>query len=312
MRKERKRMKRIISVGIALMLAAGLAGCGSSIKSEESDGTSSFEGEFIISAKEAQSKIGEDGVLFVDARGADLAAKGTVEGAVVTDWQSLSTCQEGNAGDEGWGLIPEPEELTRRLQALGIEKDKEIIILGQPEDGWGEDGRVLWELREAGCQDLKIVDGGITAMKDIGVEMTDPVEPTPSDMVVESLDESHNIMTEELQADYDDYKIVDVRTEKEYDGAVLYDEAQGGHLPGATLISYVDLFEADGTLKDNETITAMFEEQGIEKDDKVVTYCTGGIRSAYVQLILEMCGYEYTYNYGQSFWRWAVVGEVEK
>ena len=149
-------------------------------------------------------------------------------------------------------------------------------------------------------------------MKDIGVEMTDPVEPTPSDMVVESLDESHNIMTEELQANYDDYKIVDVRTEKEYDGAVLYDEAQGGHLPGATLISYVDLFEADGTLKDNETITAMFEEQGIEKDDKVVTYCTGGIRSAYVQLILEMCGYEYTYNYGQSFWRWAVVGEVEK
>ena len=74
----------------------------------------------------------------------------------------------------------------------------------------------------------------------------------------------------------------------------------------------MDLFEADGTLKDNETITAMFEEQGIEKDDKVVTYCTGGIRSAYVQLILEMCGYEYTYNYGQSFWRWAVVGEVEK
>ena len=42
-----------------------------------------------------------------------------------------------------------------------------------------------------------------------------------------------------------------------------------------------------------------------------MTYCTGGIRSAYMQLVMEMCGFEDSYNYDQSFWRWAVVGEVE-
>ena len=169
------------------------------------------------------------------------------------------------------------------------------------------------ELREAGCENVKIVDGGITAMKDIGVDVKADIKaPEKSDIEVTELDQSHDIMTEELQKNYGEYTIVDTRTPKEYDGAVLYDEAQGGRLPGAVNIPYTELFQSDGTLKDNDAITKMFEEKGIKKDDKVVTYCTGGIRSAYVQLVLEMCGYEYTYNYGQSFWRWAVVGEVEK
>ena len=66
-----------------------------------------------------------------------------------------------------------------------------------------------------------------------------------------------------------------------------------------------------GYLKSNEELTKMFEDAGLSKDDEIVTYCTGGIRSAYTQLVMEMCGFEHTYNYDQSFWRWAVVGDVE-
>ena len=311
--KRRWRQAGAIAGVTVVMSALILGGCGKSTKTEKSDGSSDFSGEFIISAKEAEKQLNNEEVLFVDARGEDAARKGTIEGAVVTDWTNLSTCQEGKAGDEGWGLVPEPSDLTVRLQALGIDKEKEIIVLGEPENGWGEDGRVLWELREAGCENAKIVDGGITAMKDIGVDVKADIKaPEKSDIEVTELDQSHDIMTEELQKNYEEYTIVDTRTPKEYDGAVLYDEAQGGRLPGAVNIPYTELFQSDGTLKDNDAITKMFEEKGIKKDDKVVTYCTGGIRSAYVQLVLEMCGYEYTYNYGQSFWRWAVVGEVEK
>lgn len=303
----------VILLSLAVTVGMGMPGCGkSTTKSQKSDGTSAFKGTFVISAKEAKEKVNDDDVLFVDARGTKKANAGTVEGAVVTDWQSLSTCQEGSAGDEGWGLVPEPEELTNRLQELGIETDKEIIVLGQPEEGWGEEGRILWELREAGCKNVKMVDGGIAAMKDIGVKLKSGVsERKKSDIKVEKLDKSHDITTEELQENYEDYKIVDVRTTKEYEGAVLYDEAKGGHLPGAVNIQYVDIFREDGTLKDKETLTKLFDQSGLKKEDKVVTYCTGGIRSAYVQIVMEMCGYENTYNYCQSYWRWAVVGEVE-
>ena len=105
--------------------------------------------------------------------------------------------------------------------------------------------------------------------------------------------------------------MVDVRTDEEYEGAILYDESKGGHLPGAIHIRYTDLFDDAGYLKSNEELTKMFEDAGLSKDDEIVTYCTGGIRSAYTQLVMEMCGFEHTYNYDQSFWRWAVVGDVE-
>ena len=71
------------------------------------------------------------------------------------------------------------------------------------------------------------------------------------------------------------------------------------------------MFNSDDTLKSNAEIVSMLEAAGVSKDDKIVTYCTGGIRSAYTQMVLEMCGYENTWNYDQSYWRWCVVNEVE-
>ena len=43
---------------------------------------------------------------------------------------------------------------------------------------------------------------------------------------IDEIDYSHVMTTEELQKNYDEYKIVDVRTDEEYEGAILYDEAK--------------------------------------------------------------------------------------
>lgn len=310
----RKKTGKALVMSLVFMMLVSAAACGNKVKTEKADGTSDFTGEFLVSSEEAKEMIEQGNVLVIDGRDPNQEKGGTIEGAVNTDWNSLSTCAEGKAGDENWGLVPNAKEFEQKLQALGITKEQEILVLGQPEDGWGEDGRVLWMLREAGIHNIKMVDGGVSALKDIGVKLKKDawVLPEKSDMVINTLDKSHDITTEELQENYEDYKIVDVRIPKEYEGATLYGEAQGGRLPGAINIPYTELFQEDGTLKSNEEITLMYEENGIKKDDQVVTYCTGGIRSAYAQLVLEMCGYENTYNYCQSFWRWAVVGEVEK
>ena len=54
--------------------------------------------------------------------------------------------------------------------------------------------------------------------------------------------------------------------------------------------------------------TAHIELQRYE--DGILDVCATQ-QDAYVQLVLEMCGYENTWNYDQSYWRWCVVGEVE-
>ena len=305
------RIKRWIYTGL-LTACLLMSSCGK----EKNDGVISsegrFEGTYLITAEEAVEKIGDEDVQFLDARGSTKALLGTVKGAVVTRWKELSTCDTGKAGDAGWGLVPEADDLAARLGDLGLDKEKEIIVLGEPQDGWGEDGRILWELVQAGFENVKIVDGGIQAMKAAGAKMQlGGSTPEKTEVAIEELNTANNITTEELQENYDSFKIVDVRTIEEYEGAILHDEAQGGHLPGAVNVPFVDMFTAEGVLKSNDEISAMLEAYEIQKEDEIVVYCTGGIRSAYAQLVLEMCGYDNTRNYGQSFWRWAVVGEVE-
>lgn len=271
-----------------------------------------FHGEYIVTGEYAKDRIGAEDVLFIDARGWQKAVLGTLKGAIATTWQDLCTCQEGQAGDADWGKIPAPDDLEGRLGELGITKDKEIIVFADTLDGWGDDARLVWEFLAAGFEDVKMIDGGYAAAKAAGAETQLFASGSePGEVTVDSIDNTHVMTTEELQANYDEYTIVDVRTDEEYNGAILYNEVQGGHLPGAIHVRYTDLFQEDGTLKPNSELAEMFESAGVDKEDKVVTYCTGGIRSAYTQLVLEMCGYENTWNYDQSFWRWAVVGEVE-
>lgn len=271
-----------------------------------------FHGEYLVTGEYAKDKVGDENVVFVDARGWKQAALGTIKGAIATSWTDLSTCEEGEAGDENWGKIPEPDDLAERLGELGISKNKEIILIANTIDGWGDDARILWELLAAGYKDVKMIDGGYAAAKEAGAETQFLASgANPCEVKIDKIDDTHIMTTEELQKNYEQYKIVDVRTEEEYNGATPNGEAKGGHMPGAILIKYTDLFQEDGTLKPNKELEAMFEAAGLDKDDKIVTYCTGGIRSAYTQLILEMCGYENTWNYDQSYWRWCVVGEVE-
>lgn len=311
----KKRVKWLCSV--MLLVAVAVTGCGQK-KAEKQTGTATesqredaFEGKWVVSPEYAISRVGNEDTLFVDGRGEKQAILGTVKGAIATTWNDWCI-QEGKQGDEKWGCIPEPEDLAKILGGLGITKEKEIIVLGETLDGWGDDARLVWELLAAGYEDVKMVDGGLAAMKECGAPTQFIASrPKAADVTIDQIDYTHVMTTEKLQENYDEYKIVDVRTDEEYDGAILYNEAKGGHLPGAIHIRYTDLFKEDGYLKSNEDLTKMFEDAGLSKDDEIVTYCTGGIRSAYTQLVLEMCGFEKSYNYDQSFWRWAVVGDVE-
>lgn len=306
------------SLFLALILTVGLVGCGASgsttggQSSGDSDEISSepFKGEYIVDADYVKTHL--DDIILVDARGEEAAEKETIKGAIPIMWQYLATCEDGVSGDPNWGCILDTDRLSERLSEKGLAMDQEIVLFAAAQDGWGDDGRIAWELLAAGYDDVKMVDGGFAALKEAGIEtQKGGTTPEPADVTIESIDETHLINTDELKENYDEYKIVDVRADEEYNGETLYGEVKGGHLPGAIHIRYTDLFRKDGTLKSNEDIVQLFEDQGITKDDQIVTYCTAGIRSAYMQLILEMCGFENTKNYDESYYRWCAVEEVE-
>lgn len=302
-------MKKL-ALFLATVLIVGTVGCGAG-NTGGNDSKEAFEGKYVVSADYVKENL--DNIIVVDARGEDEAKKGTVKGAIATTWQYLATCEDGASGDENWGCILDVKRLSERLSELGLAKNQEIVLFSNAEKGWGEDGRIAWELIAAGYENVKIVDGGIKALKAADVEIQKGAStPKPVEVTVDAIDETHVINTKELKSIYEECKVVDVRADKEYNGKTLYGEANGGHLPGAIHIRYTDLFNSNSTLKSNEDLTKMFEDAGLTKDDHIVTYCTGGIRSAYMQLVMEMCGFENVENYDESFYRWCAVEELEK
>jgi thiosulfate/3-mercaptopyruvate sulfurtransferase len=316
-------MKKLALI-LALAMTLGLVGCGNSATKDTSGKsagstsagsaqteTAAFTGDYVVDAAYVKKNL--DNIVLVDARGDEAAAKETIKGAIPLMWQYLATCEDGKPGEKNWGCILDLKRLNKRLGEKGLDPNKEIVLFAAAQKGWGEDGRIAWELLAAGYKDVKIVNGGFDALKNAGLE-TAKGGATPKAVTVDvkSIDQTHDINTDELKENYSDYKVVDVRADEEYDGKTLYGEAKGGHLPDAIHIRFTDLFQDNGQLKSKEDITAMFEKAGLSKDDSIVTYCTAGIRSAYMQLILEMCGYQKVKNYDESYYRWCAVETVEK
>lgn len=282
-------------------------------KSVEKKEKENFKGNYIVDANYVKENLKNDKILFVDTRGKKAAKSGTLEGAVVISWQDIADVKDKKPGEEGWGHILSPEQLEKKLSEFGLDKEKEIVLISTANTGWGEDGRILWELKAAGYTKLKMVDGGFEALKKVGVNVNSEIsQVNKANVKVEKIDYKNSINTKDLTKDKAQYKIVDSREKDEYDGATKFGEAKGGHIPGAINIPYTSLYNKDGLLKSNAEIEKIFKEKGLEKGDKIVTYCTGGIRSAFMQLVMEMIGYDNVKNYEGSYYNWSAVNDVEK
>lgn len=266
---------------------------------------------YIVDNDWLKENLDNQELLILDARGEEAYNKEHISGAIAVSWQQFSN-MEGKPGDENWGTVLEEKELSEKLSEVGITDDKKIVVYSDTQKGWGDDARIVWMLRRAGMEKAVILDGGINYWKSQGNEVSkEAVQPKPSNVLVSSLDSKTNIKTEELSEKLGQVKIIDTRTKKEYNGATDYGEPRGGHIPGAINIDFMEFLSEDGTLKKPSEIKTILDDNGIKKDDEIVTYCTAGIRSAHMQIVLDMMGYNNAKNYDQSFNGWAGVEELE-
>ncbi len=312
-------MKKLLLILVAMLsLVLIVTGCSSDTKTSDKSNESTADAvefadtSYIVDANWLKENLGKENLLILDARGADTYAKGHIPGAIAVTWQNFADMSGAPGENPNWGTVLEPKALSEKLSAFGISKDKEIVVYTGTKGGWGEDGRIVWMLKRAGFDNVKMLDGGFEYWEANKYEVSkDIVEPTPATVEVTALDNSTNIDTEELASRIGDLVIIDVREKNEYEGAQNFGEARGGHLPGAINITFNRFLNSDGTLKTASEIKAILDENGIKKDDEIVTYCTAGIRSAHMQLVLTMMGYENVRNYDASFYAWSGNPDLE-
>ena len=275
-----------------------------------------FDFKKLVDAEYLLNNRTNNNVVVIDARGGMLEEGSLMyDKAIVVDWTDISLL--GEFGGEELGKLLSKENYQQIFSKLGITDESEVIVYGftMPEQGFGDEARVLYTFSYAGFNNVKIIDGGYKEVEKLGFNKN--YEPSSDRIdvsdVVRSVATQNDkaIYTDELllKIGNTDVQIIDTRLEVEYNGRVIYGENKAGHIPGAISLPFNSLVDSNGFLKSREALEKYVTDKGLDKNKLQVTYCTTGVRASYVAVILEELGFKVR-NYEPSFARYANVGEV--
>ena len=275
-----------------------------------------FDFKKLVDAEYLLNNRTNNNVVVIDARGGMLEEGSLMyDKAIVVDWTDISLL--GEFGGEELGKLLSKENYQQIFSQLGITDESEVLVYGftMPEQGFGDEARVLYTFSYAGFDNVKFIDGGYKQVEKLGFNKnyepsTDRIDV--SDVVrSEATQNDKAIYTDELlsRIGNTDVQIIDTRLEVEYNGRVIYGENKAGHVPGAISLPFNTLVDSNGFLKSREELEKYVADKGLDKNKLQITYCTTGVRASYVAVILEELGFKVR-NYEPSFARYANVGEV--
>ena len=275
-----------------------------------------FDFKKLVDAEYLLNNRTNNNIVVIDARGGMLEEGSLMyDKAIVVDWTDISLL--GEFGGEELGKLLSKKNYQQIFSKLGITDESEVLVYGftMPEQGFGDEARVLYTFSYAGFDNVKFIDGGFKQVEKLGfnkkyVPTTDRIDV--SDIVrSEATQNEKAIYTDELLSKIGntDVQIIDTRLEVEYNGRVIYGENKAGHIPGAISLPFNTLVDNNGFLKSREELEKYVADKGLDKNKLQVTYCTTGVRASYVAVILEELGFKVR-NYEPSFARYANIGEV--
>ncbi len=262
---------------------------------------------WIVETDEALTLITEPHSVIWDAR--EGAADIALEGAEAVTWQEFS---RQDAPYQGL-LLDDLDKLDAQIESRGVTSSRQVLVLDDPLAGWGEGGRLVWMLRTLGHEDahLIMVPAPIKKTIEDAVKARSPQAPPADESFDSKPGDDITATTAEIQdaLDAPDTVFIDVREEREYNGATPYGESRGGHLPGAIHIYFKDLLNERGELLPTPQLLEALAKEGVTPEQRIVAYCTGGIRSAWLVVVLKDLGFERVENYAGSMWEWAAQPE---
>jgi len=256
---------------------------------------------------EALRNLPPEDVILIDTRSSFRFFLGHIPGAVnLSDWQVFTRARDGVPGL----LIRDRRWIADTLRSLGIGYGKRLVVYGDPRELWRADGRFFWMFHYYGFKKVFLLEGGYDAWLKAGGTAE---RGTGRAVVPTSLVPADIHFDPAVAADRDwilrrlgspALALVDNRDHKEFAGATPYGSRRGGHIPGAIHIDWRTFFTDQGLLKSRAALLDLLEGYGIRRDQDIVVYCTGGVRSGMAFLVFRYLRFNVR-NYDGSWWDWS-------
>lgn len=200
-------------------------------------------------------------------------------------------------------MLPDAVKFSARVRRLGLGDGNRIIIYDQ--NRFFAAARVWWMLRVMGHQDVKVLDGGLSAWTGAGGAIEDLPTPPPerhftprvrSDLIAD-------LRSMEMAAGMGRVRIIDARPEGRFSGREPEPRADlpSGHIPGSVNVPGSELLTPSGHMKPESDLRGLFEDPTAP----TVTTCGSGVTAAITALALARLGNWDVAVYDGSWSEWA-------
>lgn len=262
-----------------------------------------------ISVHDLQKKLTDTNLVIIDVTDNATYKKGHINNAVLADVSDF------RKNVSSYKLIRSSHEIEKLARDLGINNDSEIVIYGH-----GNKKELLKESYLAlalivnGAKNISILNGGYLAwtFESNLLSSTSTTHPKEGDFKAvynPNIIVNKNYMKKNLSK----ILMLDSRSTALYYGTELSNGVKrAGHISGAMSSYWKDKFLTDETLRpDNEIKEIFLNGYDLKKDDKVITYCTGGLEASMNWYILyNDLGFKNAKIYDASMRQWGNLDDT--
>ncbi len=250
--------------------------------------------------------------ILVDARAGkdthDRYLAGHLKNAVYVDLDRDLAGPVTDASQGGRHPLPAIENFAALLGRLGITPDSHVVVYDDKAAAFGG-ARFWWMLKAIGHANVRVLNGGLQAAKDAGVELsTEEFIPTNVAPYPVSAAYAGTVSIDEVgTAAHDAGRIViDVRETPRYLGQTEPLDLIAGHIPGAFNLPYVSNLGADGKYLDADTLRKVYNDTiGDVAHKDIIVHCGSGVTACHTLLGMEYAGITGPQLYVGSWSEWS-------
>lgn len=231
-------------------------------------------------------------VRLLDCRPSAAYEAGHLQDALHADLEKdLSRAKEVGFDPAHGGRHPLPDLRAWRdtLGRWGITPETPVVCYDD-QGGANAAARAWWMLRASGHERVRVLDGGLSAALEAGMELTQEVSTTetaPAYPMSRWHWTTAPIEVVEKIAQHPEWTVMDVRSAERYRGETEPFDPIAGHIPGAVNFPYSQNLAADGRFKSFEALRELY---GNLNPERLVVHCGSGVTACHTILALDQAG----------------------
>jgi thiosulfate/3-mercaptopyruvate sulfurtransferase len=208
-------------------------------------------------------------------------------------------------------MLAAPDDFAESVGQLGISDGDRIVVYDHA--GLLSAGRVWWNFRVMGHDEVYVLDGGLPRWIEEGRPLASgpvtAVRQTFTPVFRPALLRDINQVKAALAAGE---QVLDARARDRFEGSAPEPRPglPSGHMPGAFNTPHGELVE-NGALRPKEELQVLFGRAGVDLGKPIITSCGSGVSAAVIALALARLGRWDAPVYDGSWTEWASRKDTE-